>query len=124
MGKPAVEWICAGLGLIITAGTFLIVARDLGGSSYGGPEISLTVDRIDQQADGYLVHIRAKNVSGTTASAYRIEGTLSRGENIVERSEVTFDYVPRGSSKTGGLWFRDNPNSLDLQLRSLGYQDP
>lgn len=124
MAKPAAEWICAAIGFAITATTFLVVARDLGASTETAPVIELSVDHVEQQAAGYLVSLRARNVSRATAAAYRVEGSLVRDGTVVERSDVTFDYVPRGSTETGGLWFSQNPADFELTLRPLGYQQP
>jgi uncharacterized protein (TIGR02588 family) len=124
MRKPAAEWISAGLGLIITIATFVLVASDLGHVSDEAPEINLIVEGIERQPSGFLVRVRAENVSGATAAAFQFEGTLRREGTVIERSTATLDYVPRGSTKTGGLWFTADPSSGELQVRSMGYQEP
>ncbi|HEV7415324.1 MAG TPA: hypothetical protein VGN98_04160 [Tianweitania sediminis] len=124
MAKPAAEWICAAIGLVVTGTTFVVVAHDLGGAPEQAPMIELAVDGIIDQGEGYVVTFSARNVSEATAAAYRVEGVLTRNGAVVERSDVTFDYVPRGSTETGGVWFTHNPAEFDLKLRSLGYQQP
>ncbi|MBC8130052.1 MAG: TIGR02588 family protein [Rhizobiaceae bacterium] len=118
------EWICAGLGAIITVATFAVVALDLPGARADIPDIRVTVKGIEPANEGFVVRIRARNVSDTTAAAFEIEGTLKRGSEIVETSHVTFDYVPRGSEENGGLWFRQDPRNLELLVRPTGYQEP
>jgi uncharacterized protein (TIGR02588 family) len=124
MAKPAAEWICAAIAFAITGATFVIVARDLRSTPDPAPVIRLSVEYVTPQPDGFLVAIQAENISRSTAAAYRVEGTLLRDGAVVERSDVTFDYVPRGSTETGGLWFTQDPRDGEIQLRSLGYQEP
>lgn len=93
-------------------------------SSARSDQHNLAVEEIERQPGGYLVRIRADNVSGATAAAFQFEGLLRRDGTIIERSTGTFDYVPRGSTETGGLWFTEDPSTMDLQVRPMGYQEP
>ena len=46
------------------------------------------------------------------------------GEEEVEISETTIDYVPAGSQREAGLFFIRNPQEFDLQLRAKSYVEP
>ncbi|GGD38176.1 hypothetical protein [Aureimonas glaciei] len=124
MGKPLTEWICAGLGAIIAIGTFTVVALELPGEEADVPDVRLMVTGVEPTSGGYLVRIRARNLSGATATALEVEGTLKRGSETIETSRVTFDYVPRDSDESGGLWFRQDPRLYEVSVRATGYQDP
>jgi uncharacterized protein (TIGR02588 family) len=124
MGKPLTEWVSAGLGAIIAIATFTVVALEVPGEEADGPDVRLTVTSIAPASGGYLVRIRARNLSGATAAALEVEGILKRGSETIETSRVTFDYVPSGSVESGGLWFHQDPRLYQVSVRAIGYQDP
>ena len=64
------------------------------------------------------------NLSPATAAAVQIEGELVEGERVLATSQVTLDYVPGNSERRGGLFFRENPQAYDLEIRALGYAKP
>ena len=57
------------------------------------------------------------------AAELGVEGTIERGGQPLETSETTFDFVPSGSVREGGLFFTEDPRGA-LTLRSLGYREP
>ncbi|MGS7457319.1 hypothetical protein, partial [Mycobacterium tuberculosis] len=75
-------------------------------------------------SSGYLVRIKAINKGGSSAAALAVEGTLTDQGQTLENSEMTFDYVPAHSTKEGGLFFDHDPETFELKLRVLGYQEP
>ncbi len=79
---------------------------------------------MDQTASGFLVRITAVNEGGTTAEGVIVEAELRSGTEPVERSRTTIDYLPPRSEKKAGLFFTRDPRQLDLQVRSLGYEEP
>jgi uncharacterized protein (TIGR02588 family) len=64
------------------------------------------------------------NEGGQTAEGVDIEGELRTGIEPVERSRTTIDYLPPRSEKKAGLFFTRDPRQFDLQVRSLGYEEP
>lgn len=84
------------------------------------PVVTLAVAGIEQAGDSWVVRVRARNEGRRTAAGVVIEGRLVNGET----SQVTLDYVPDRSSRTGGLVFRSRPAEENLSLRVLGYGDP
>jgi len=78
---------------------------------------------IDTEA-GFTVRLRVVNLGDETASDVVIEGELKRGDEMVETSETTFPYVPGRSEREGGLFFSQDPRSLAMELRALGYTAP
>jgi putative integral membrane protein (TIGR02587 family) len=75
-------------------------------------------------AAGHAVRLVVRNEGTRTAAAVEVEGRLFDGEELLESSRVTLDYVPRGSATRAGLWFARDPNGLRLEVRALGYQEP
>ncbi|ONG47662.1 hypothetical protein BKE38_22900 [Pseudoroseomonas deserti] len=115
----------AGFGATLTLGTLAVVASDIS-VSQGDPPPRLAIAAEAPQPDGqgsFLVRFTVTNAAPATAAQVTVEGVLSEGERVLETSRAVLDYVPRGSSARGGLWFRQDPAGR-LTLRATGYAEP
>ena len=121
---PILEWIVATIGFVLVAGviSFLLYEAIVGNRL--PPDVKLSVDSVVQTRNGYLAKITAVNEGGITAEGVDIEGELKKGTETIERSQTTIDYLPPRSEKKAGLFFTRDPRQLDLQVRSLGYEEP
>lgn len=124
-GAPVLEWIAAGIGLVLT----LAMLGFIGWQAWKSegeevPGIEIHVQRIVPAAGGWVVEIAAQNVSAATAAAVQIEGELIKDGRVLATSQVTLDYVPGNSERRGGLLFREDPRAHDLEMRALGYAKP
>lgn len=121
---PPGEWVAGGIGfLLLSASIAFLLWQAVDG---GGPVPVLSVEAGDvtRQGGGYLLEFTVTNGGGMTASDVLVEGALKRGGTSVESSEVTVDYVPPRSKRTGGLIFSRDPRSLEVELRAHGYREP
>lgn len=118
------EWVAAGIGLVLLAGSlvFLLVDGWTGGN--GAPEPVVRMGRIEQQEGRYLVQVRVFNQGAAAAAALRVEGELRRGSEVLERSELEFDHVPGKSAREGGMFFQRDPRALELVLSARSYHKP
>jgi uncharacterized protein (TIGR02588 family) len=123
---PLLEWIAAGVGLLLTLGMLTIIGLEaLRGDTSRLPAIEVRATGVVMPApSGFVVEIVAINRSGGTAATVQIEGTLNSGENAVETSSLTLDYVPGHAERKGGLFFTNDPRGHRLEVRPLGYQAP
>ena len=90
-------------------------------------EIVTEVQSITPQVGGYLVKFEASNRGHTTAASVLLEGALydpAGGDEPVESAEMTFDYIPDGSDRTGLLVFTHDPRQYELRLQVKGFMDP
>lgn len=118
------EWFIAAAGLIL-------VLAALGTTLYRAvteestpPKLEITVNQIVPTDNGYLVKFLVKNTGNQTAAALTVEGELKQGEETAETSTATLAYAPANSERRGGLFFRNNPQQFDLQIRATGYEEP
>lgn len=120
---PLLEWGVGLLGLIMVLGTvgFLIYKGLESEAPY--PDVEVRVVDIQAQRNGYLVAFEARNRGGETAQGVLVRGRLQT-PNGVETSEVRLDYVPAGSVRNGGLFFRDDPRGRPLAVHAEGYMQP
>lgn len=61
--------------------------------------------------------------STTTAADVTVRGEIISGD-VVEETEVTFDYVAAESKSSGAFLFSSDPEEHELRIRVLGYTDP
>ena len=121
---PAAEWICAAIGFALVSATLSFLAyRALAGGD-SPPDIKIRVESVTQLREGYLVKIAAMNRGERTAVNVKVEAELKAQAGSVETSEMTFTYLPPGSERTGGLWFRRDPSAFELSVSAKGYEDP
>ena len=90
-------------------------------------DIVAEVKAITPQAGGYLVDFDAANHGRQTAASVTIEGGLydpAQGDEPVETAEVTFDYIPDQSDRTGSFVFKHDPRQYEVRLQVKGFMDP
>lgn len=87
------------------------------------PVIALSAAGVKQAGAAWLVRVEARNSGHQTAAQVQIEGALEGGGET-ETATLVLDYLPDGSTRTGGLYFRQDPAQGELTLRVLGYSDP
>lgn len=103
--------------VVLMLGVFVLETVRSGSAT---PDVTLSVAGIERAGDGWIVRVRAHNSGKATAAQLTIEGRLVNGET----SALTLDYLPDGSSRSGGLVFRSRPAEENLSLRVTGYRDP
>ena len=121
---PIWERIVAGVGLVLVAGVVGFLIYEAFTGKRLPPDVKLSVDSVVEIRNGFLVRITAVNEGGMTAEGVIVEAELRSGTEPVERSRTTIDYLPPRSEKRAGLFFTRDPRQLDLQVRSLGYEEP
>ncbi|MEN3340393.1 MAG: hypothetical protein V7647_4069 [Acidobacteriota bacterium] len=117
------EWIAAAVATAIVIG--MVVTLFLAGRrEQTPPRFAVTIDAIAASGPDFLVQFSIRNDGRKTAAEVMVEGRLERGDGSPETGSVTFDYVPGGSVRRGGLLFRHDPHSGQLTLRPLGFREP
>ena len=120
---PVLEWIAAGVGLVVLIGTVGFIGSEAFRPDRSPPQV--VVERLGVRATeaGYLVSVRAINKGGSAAAQVVVEGELETGGEP-ETAEATFDFIADHSSREGGLFFESDPGQGKLTLRAKGYAAP
>ena len=122
---PALEWIAAAVGLVMTLGILGSMGWEAMTGGGGGPAaIEARVERIVPTSAGYVAEIALRNDSPTSAAAVQIEGELTKADGTVATSQATVDYVPGESTRRAVLSFTDDPRRARLEVRVLGFAEP
>ena len=121
---PAVEWAIAALGALFVGATVLFLLWDGLTASPEPVAIALVAEAPQPVDGGWHVPVLARNRSDHSAAEVVVRGTLSAAAGEPQESQVTFDYVPARSERRGGLFFTENPEGRQLDLRVEGYRRP
>lgn len=121
---PLLEWLIGAIGLVLVLATLGYLAYAGWTTTLSPPEIQAKVQSISPNGDGYLVSFDVVNTGDETAAGVTVEGSLHNGDQEVELSTATIDYVPSHSTRKGGLFFQQNPAQLQLEIRATGYAEP
>jgi uncharacterized protein (TIGR02588 family) len=123
--SPMTVKVIAALGLLFTLAAIGHLMYQAATKSPTPPTVEFTVDGVASSGAGYVVTFRVFNHGSITAELLSVRGLLlDADQQPVETSEMTFDYLPPGGTRHGGLFFASNPADYDLDLRALGYQQP
>ena len=121
---PLWMWAIGLLGLIFVLGSIGFMLYEAAAGDSSPPDVKLEVLAIHSTENGFLVEFRALNEGGTTAATLTVEGELWSGTQVIETSDTTIEYLPSHSERQGGLFFTQNPEQYDLQLRAKGFEIP
>jgi uncharacterized protein (TIGR02588 family) len=117
------EWIVAGIGMVIVVSTIGILLYDTT-LPKTPPDVTVRMTAVHPMNSQFLVTFEAVNNGGEGATGVTVEGELQSGDGVSETRETTIDFLPAGSTGTGGLYFVGDPQQGELELRAVGYQDP
>ena len=121
---PLWMWGIGLLGLIFILGSIGLALYEAALGDSSPPDVTVQLEDIIPVKNGFLVEFRVINEGGTTAAGLVVEGTLRNGNEIIESSNTTVQYVPSHSERQGGLFFTQDPREYELQLRAMGYETP
>lgn len=117
------EWVAGAIGLVLVLASVGYLAR-AALQPATPPRVVVVVDSVASGTGMHLVHFTARNEGRATAASVTVEGELSTGTGEPVLSTTDIDFVPAGSSRSGGLYFRDDPRRGQLVVRALGYTEP
>ena len=121
---PAWSWALAAFGLALVTGSAGFMLYQAFGGESSPPQLVIETGDVVVSGTGYLVPFRVTNRGGSVAAQLGVEGRLIEGQETVEESTVTIDYVPARSDRRGGLFFTKDPRQYALEIRATGYRDP
>lgn len=121
---PLLEWVSAAIGLVLTLGVIGVIGWEALNADDSPPGMKVESLGATRTGSGYVLQIRVTNTGGSPAAQVIVEGELTPPGGEPETAEAAFDYVPDHSTRTGGLFFKENPAVGALDLRAKGYVAP
>lgn len=123
-GTSTTEWIIAGIGCLALLAVLVYLLIDAVSGRNGAAQLVVLPVEVSATEGGYVVEFSASNRAGKSVAAVEITGELRDGDEVVEESSATIDYIPQNSERLGALIFRSNPEAHDLRLFARGYVEP
>lgn len=128
MARPAAtskwEWLCAILGAAMLVACIGYLAWFAIRHDDDAPAVAIEIRDSARRGDFHVVRLKIRNDSSFAAAGLVVTGELSRGAEMVERAELTLDYLPPFSTVGAGLMFRNDVKGLELRVQPVGYQEP
>ena len=121
---PLLEWLVAGLGVLLVGGAIAFLVYHSVTRDRSPPDIRVVTERVLDLDNGYLVQFRAFNEGRSAAAEVTIEAQLTGPDGTTEVGEAVLDYLPPRSDREGGLLFTGDPRAGELRLRAKGYVKP
>jgi uncharacterized protein (TIGR02588 family) len=123
-GTSVTEWVVAGISSVALLAVLSYLVVDGLSTRDGTARIIVLPLAVAVTEGGYVVEFTAANRAGKSVAAVEIKGELRNGDEVVEESSATLDYVPQESQRNGALIFRRDPEAYDLRLFASGYSEP
>jgi uncharacterized protein (TIGR02588 family) len=120
---PLLEWIAAGVGAALILAVLSVIVVDIAGRRDAPPDLVVRSNGSERIAKGHLLHIQIVNRGDRPAAQVEVEGRLAHPAGG-ETASVTFEDVPGGSSRSGGLLFKSDPREGAVELSAKGFTDP
>jgi uncharacterized protein (TIGR02588 family) len=121
---PQWSWILAGFGAVLVAGAVGFMTYEAFFGDATPPRIEVAIDKVLPSGDRYLAMLSVTNHGGTAAAQVVVEGDLRAGDETLESSSVTLNYVPAGSRRRAGLLFQHDPRKYQLRVAPRGFELP
>ncbi len=121
---PLISWITASVGLLLVLGVIIFLLTKAAAKGPTVPKIHVQASTVFKDAGKHLMIISVTNNGNTTAAALVIEGELKNGTQSVEKSTVTLNYVPAGSTRKAGIYFINDPKNFVLILTPKSFEQP
>lgn len=88
------------------------------------PKIHFSVVSTEALEQQYLVLVDVSNMGDKTASDLHLEGKLTNGNGLVQRSSVQVSYLASKSTQRVGFYFTTDPTLGELTFSPIGYLEP
>lgn len=121
---PLWEWMLAGVGLLLVLACMGYLGFNALQGEPGPPDPVVELVQVRESGGGFLAQVRVRNRSRATAEGLVVAGELREGGQVVERTEVEFEFLPAESWREAGLFFRRDPRRGELRLVPVSYRKP
>jgi uncharacterized protein (TIGR02588 family) len=122
---PFWEWVVGFAGLVLVVAAFGYLVLEAMHVEHVPPAPQVEVAEIRPiESGGYVVAVRVRNRSASTAAGLKIEGSLVQSGRTIEQGQLDLPYLPGHSTREGGMFFTRDPRAYSLQLHAKGYEKP
>ena len=120
---PAIEWIGAGIGLLIVLGTIGYLTFETFSGHAKEAILGVTVMSIREHAGSFAVDVEVRNAGRGAAADVHVAGSSRASDGREARAQARLDYVPGLSTRRATLIFPFDPGAHP-DVRVSGYAKP
>lgn len=122
--KNALEWtvfaVAAAIVLASVGGLVYLTTQ----SGNASPDLEVRALAPQRTASGFMVPVEVRNNGDQTAEEVSVEVRLESDGQTLERSELTFAFVPRHSEREGAAMFSHDPSCCRVEARATSFEKP
>lgn len=122
-GRNPLEMTALSVSVLLVAGSIGVLAWQ-GVRDSVPPMLETHVDSAVARGDVHYLYITVRNEGDRPAAAAQLRVRLLRDTTVVTESEAVIDWVPGRSSAGATLLFEEDPRSLEVDARVVGFTDP
>lgn len=111
--KNYLEWSVFGLGLILILSVMGYLVYQIYTQNSIPADINVEYSLDPTQNNLYRYKLTAMNSGGETVENVVIELSLVKADSALEKSEISFQYIPKESQRIGWITFNTNPSEAD-----------
>ncbi|PYB75385.1 TIGR02588 family protein [Rhizobium wuzhouense] len=119
-----VEWVTGLVSLAAICAVIGWLVVDIWTAEDRQPELVAHVVSTEKVTSGWQVVFELRNTATLAAAGVEVRAQLLDKARLVEEAEVTFDYVAAGSLSRGAVIFENDPSTLTLSIRAVGFTEP
>ncbi len=122
--KNRLEWIVFALSLVLVAGTFGYLIREVLTTGESPPDVVAMLGEPRPGNGGFMVPVLVTNRGGQSAEAVQIAVTLELPAGATHESALHIAHVPREANRRGWVTFPADPRSGTLRVSGIAFQAP
>jgi uncharacterized protein (TIGR02588 family) len=113
---PLLQWIMAGLGLVLTLAAAGVIANEAV-QPPSPPDLTAAVTAVRPATRGFVAEVEVRNLGRETAAAVQVQGRAGG-----ETASASIDYVPGKGRTAVALVFPGDP--APVEARVTGWSEP
>lgn len=123
--RPAVEWIAGALSCALVVALIAFLFYRAVSEDAPTPDLSVTIEGIEQAAGGTIVRIAVANSGDAAASAVTVHAARRDAPEGDAGRQIEFDYVAGHAVRRGAFVFPDAAIAPgDLEVEIGGFVEP
>lgn len=123
--KNWLEWLVFAISLVLVVGILGYLVYDSATAGKKPPSIEFQLGTPQPQSNSFYVPVSVTNQGDETAEAVHIEVVLESGGQEQESGEFQVAFLPRRSTRKGGVMFQTDPRKVEqIKARVLGFEKP
>lgn len=116
--KNALEWTVFTAGLLVMIALFSYLIYLMVTERNSPPLIQVSLET-EPKLPAYTFRVTIRNTGDETAMNVTTEFSLENKGQVIEKTELQIDHLPKGSTREGWIVFVNNPQQADTMIAKV-----